>query len=264
MDTKKEEEKTQNNNIPKLKPIEPEVKLKNNEIGIKSNLKGLDIKKLIDKIIYLLIIKKLPNIILKSRGKGIQKLISIQDILRRKVLGLYVIQKTYSNSYINENDNNKQIKLPCLDIILSIEEPSNKSEGFFSPLPLEDLDKNYIDPKNPVNFQIQFNNQRGKNNLRGRYRPGFRGRGNNFFNKRGNNIYYQRRNNYNNNYNQRRYNNYNNNNRYNNNYNYNYNNNNYILRRRGFKIRRRFRGNNRGSYKRQDEDYKGFKNENQY
>ena len=44
--------------------------------------------------------------------------------------------------------------------------------------------------------------------------------------------------------------------------NYIYNNN--ILRRRGFKIRRRFRGNNRGSYKRQDEDYKGFKNENQY
>ena len=65
MDTKKEEEKTQNNNnnIPKLKPIEPEAKLKNNEIGIKSNIKGFDIKKLIDKIIYLLIIKKLPNII---------------------------------------------------------------------------------------------------------------------------------------------------------------------------------------------------------
>ena len=277
MDTKKEEEKTQNNNnnIPKLKPIEPEAKLKNNEIGIKSNIKGFDIKKLIDKIIYLLIIKKLPNIILKSRGKGIQKLISIQDILRRKVLGLYVIQKTYSNSYINENDNNKQIKLPCLDIILWIEEPPNKNEGFFSPLPLEDLDKNYIDPKNPINFQMQLNNQRGRNNFRGRYRPGFRGRGNNFFNKRGNNNYFQRRNNnnynynnnlmkynYNNNYNQRRYNNYNNNNRYNNNYNYNYNNNNYILRRRGFKRRGRFRGNNREGFKREDEDYKEFKSEN--
>ena len=270
MDIKNEEEKIQNNNIPKLKPIEPNEKLKNNEIGIKSNIKGIDIKKLIDKIIYLLIIKKLPNIILKSRGKGIQKLISIQDIIRRKVLGLYVIQKTYSNSYINESDNNKQIKLPCLDIILSIEEPSNKNEGFFSPLPLEDLDKNYIDPKNPINFQMQLNNQRGRNNLRGRYKPGFRGRGNNFFNRRGNNNYYQRRNNnnnfnnnqmnynYNNNYVQRRYNNYNNNYRYNNNYNYN------NLSRRGFKIKGRFRGNNRGSFKREDEDYREFKNRNKY
>ena len=260
---------------PRLKPVKPEEKLKNNEIGVKTDIKGFDIKKFIDKIIYLLIIKKLPNLILKSRGKGIQKLISIQDILRRKVLGLYVIQKTYSNSYINENDNNKQIKLPCLDIILSIEEPPNKNEGFFSPLPLEDLDKNYIDPKNPINFQMQLNNQRGRNNFRGRYRPGFRGRGNNFFNKRGNNNYFQRRNNnnynynnnlmkynYNNNYNQRRYNNYNNNNRYNNNYNYNYNNNNYILRRRGFKRRGRFRGNNREGFKREDEDYKEFKSEN--
>ena len=258
---------------PRLKPVKPEEKLKNNEIGVKTDIKGFDIKKFIDKIIYLLIIKKLPNLILKSRGKGIQKLISIQDILRRKVLGLYVIQKTYSTSYISEKDNNKEVKLPCLDVILSIEEPSDKTEGFFSPLPIEDLDKNYIDPKNPINFQMNYQRNR-ENNFRGRYRAGFRGRGrgrgnynlrnnNNF--RRGNynmrNNYYNQRNNY---YSQRYYN-------YNQRGNFEQRDfyNNYNQRGRNFR-QRRFR-NNRGrfnrmndnnNYRREDEDYRGFKGGN--
>ena len=258
---------------PKLKPVKPEEKLKNNEIGVKTDIKGFDIKKFIDKIIYLLIIKKLPNLILKSRGKGIQKLISIQDILRRKILGLYIIQKTYSTSYISEKENNKEVKLPCLDVILSIEEPSDKTEGFFSPLPIEDLDKNYIDPKNPINFQMNYQRNR-ENNFRGRYRAGFRGRGrgrgnynlrnnNNF--RRGNynmrNNYYNQRNNY---YSQRYYN-------YNQRGNFEQRDfyNNYNQRGRNFR-QRRFR-NNRGrfnrmndnnNYRREDEDYRGFKGGN--
>ena len=255
---------------PKLKPVKPEEKLKNNEIGVKTDIKGFDIKKFIDKIIYLLIIKKLPNLILKSRGKGIQKLISIQDILRRKVLGLYVIQKTYSTSYISEKDNNKEVKLPCLDVILSIEEPSDKTEGFFSPLPIEELDKNYIDPKNPINFQMTYNNQRNReNNYRGRYRAGFRGRGrgnfmrnNNYFrrrnlNIRGNNNYYNQGNN---NYVQR-YNNYNQKRNYGQRSYYN----NYNQKNRSFRQRRfmNFRGEynrmNNNTFRREDEDYRGFK-----
>ena len=263
-----------NTNIPpRLKPVKPEEKLKNNEIGVKTDIKGFDIKKFIDKIIYLLVIKKLPNLILKSRGKGIHKLISIQDILRRKILGLYVIQKTYSTSYISEKDNNKEVKLPCLDVILSIEEPSDKTEGFFSPLPIEDLDKNYIDPKNPINFQMTYQRNR-ENNFRGRYRAGFRGRGrgrgnmrnnNNFrrgnYNMRGNNNYYNQRYNY---YNQR-YNNYNQRGNFEQRDSYN----NYNQRGRNFRQRRfrNYRGrfnrmNDNNNYRREDEDYRGFKGGN--
>ncbi len=260
-----------NTNIPpRLKPVKPEEKLKNNEIGVKTDIKGFDIKKFIDKIIYLLVIKKLPNLILKSRGKGIHKLISIQDILRRKILGLYVIQKTYSTSYISEKDNNKEVKLPCLDVILSIEEPSDKTEGFFSPLPIEDLDKNYIDPKNPINFQMTYQRNR-ENNFRGRYRAGFRGRGrgnmrnnNNFrrgnYNMRGNNNYYNQRYNY---YNQR-YNNYNQRGNFEQRDSYN----NYNQRGRNFRQRRfrnyrgRFNRMNDNNYRREDEDYRGFKGGN--
>jgi DNA-binding protein len=260
-------------NIPTLKPIIPIPQLKYNEIGIRSDLKGYQIKNLIDKIIFFLIYKKYPTVTLKSRGKGIQKLISIQDILRRKILGLYIIQKTYSTSYISEKENNKEVKLPCLDVILSIEEPSDKTEGFFSPLPIEDLDKNYIDPKNPINFQMNYQRNR-ENNFRGRYRAGFRGRGrgrgnnnlrnnNNF--RRGNynmrNNYYNQRNNY---YSQRYYN-------YNQRGNFEQRDfyNNYNQRGRNFR-QIRFR-NNRGrfnrmndnnNYRREDEDYRGFKGGN--
>ena len=91
-------------NYPKLKPVEPMKKLKYNEIGVKSDVKGNDLKNLIDKVIFILIYKNYPNVTLKSRGKGTSKLISIIDILRRKILGLYVQQKTYSTSYINESN----------------------------------------------------------------------------------------------------------------------------------------------------------------
>ena len=258
---------------PKLKPVKPEEKLKNNEIGVKTDIKGFDIKKLLDKIIYLLIIKKLPNVTLKSRGKGIHKLISIQDILRRKVLGLYVIQKTYSNTYINEKDNNKQVRLPCLDIIFSIEEPVDKTEGFFYPLKKEELDKNFIDPQNPINFIMNSKNQRN-GNFRGRYKAGFRGRGRgrgnypnnrgrgNFRNNRGRGNYNnpRGRGNYNNNRGRGNYNN--NRGNYNN---YRGNNNRGNQRGNYGNYRGRFiRRGNYENFRREDEDYRGFKGGNRY
>ncbi len=271
MDPKKEEN-TQDLSY-RLKPLEPDEKLKNNEIGVKTDIKGFDIKKLLDKIIYLLIIKKLPNVTLKSRGKGIHKLISIQDILRRKVLGLYVIQKTYSNTYINEKDNNKQVRLPCLDIIFSIEEPVDKTEGFFYPLKKEELDKNYIDPQNPINFVMNSNNQRN-GNYRGRYKAGFRGRGRgrgNYPNNRGRGNYWNNRGrgNYNNPRGRGNYNNNRGRGNYNNNrgnYN-NYRGNNYRGNQRGNYGNYRGRFIRRGNYenfRREDEDYRGFKGGNRY
>ena len=271
MDPKKEEN-TQDLSY-RLKPLEPDEKLKNNEIGVKTDIKGFDIKKLLDKIIYLLIIKKLPNVTLKSRGKGIHKLISIQDILRRKVLGLYVIQKTYSNTYINEKDNNKQVRLPCLDIIFSIEEPVDKTEGFFYPLKKEELDKNFIDPQNPINFIMNSKNQRN-GNFRGRYKAGFRGRGRgrgnypnnrgrgNFRNNRGRGNYNnpRGRGNYNNNRGRGNYNN--NRGNYNN---YRGNNNRGNQRGNYGNYRGRFiRRGNYENFRREDEDYRGFKGGNRY
>ena len=196
-------------NVPILKPIIPIPKLKYNEIGIRSDLKGFQIKNLIDKIIFFLIYKKYPTVTLKSRGKGIQKLISIIDILQRKILGLYVKQKTYSTSYINNIDPNKEVKLPCMDSILTLNEPNDKNEVYLPLRKIEELENNFIDPKNPPDFRtirgnnINYNNNNNNNNnnnynnynnniRRGRgrgriinrvnrgnlsFRPGFRGRG---------------------------------------------------------------------------------------
>jgi hypothetical protein len=150
-------------NVPILKPIIPIPKLKYNEIGIRSDLKGYQIKNLIDKIIFFLIYKKYPTVTLKSRGKGIQKLISIIDILQRKILGLYVKQKTYSTSYVNNIDPNKEVKLPCMDSILTINEPNDKNEGYLPLRKIEELENNYIDPKNPPDFRTIKGNNNNNN-----------------------------------------------------------------------------------------------------
>ena len=85
-----------------LRPKEPIPKLKRNEIGVKSSLQGLEIKRLIDKVVRDIVIKRNKNVILKARGKGTTKLLSIVDILKSKILGLYHCPKTYSTTYISE------------------------------------------------------------------------------------------------------------------------------------------------------------------
>ena len=268
-----------NNHKANLKPKEPIPKLKYNEIGVRSDLKGFQIKNLIDKIIFFLIYKKYSSVILKSRAKGISKLISIIDILQRKILGLYVKQQTYSTIYINIQDN-KEIKFPCMDAIFTLKE----TEGFSQPRNINELESNFIDPKNPPDFRnIKRNNNNNNynNNIKNRgrdfnvmkFRPGFRGR---FFNRgnrliknafRGRNIY---NNNYNNNNNLRNNNNYNNNNNFIN----NIQNNNFNQRRRfinrgrvGRRIMRSNRGNTNmimryNNVKKDDEDYREFKGYN--
>ena len=269
-----------NNHKANLKPKEPIPKLKYNEIGVRSDLKGFQIKNLIDKIIFFLIYKKYSSVILKSRAKGISKLISIIDILQRKILGLYVKQQTYSTIYINIQDN-KEINFPCMDAIFTLKE----TEGFSQPRNINELESNFIDPKNPPDFRnIKRNNNNNNynNNIKNRgrdfnvmkFRPGFRGR---FFNRgnrliknafRGRNIY---NNNYNNNNNLRNNNNYNNNN---NNFINNIQNNNFNQRRRfinrgrvGRRIMRSNRGNNNmimryNNVQKDDEDYREFKGYN--
>ena len=152
------------NRPPQLNPINPIPKLQQNEIGIRSDLKGPEIKNVVDKVVRMLVYRHFYSVTLKSRGKGVSKLISIVDILKNKVLGLYHYTKTYSTSYYNVNDN-KEIKLPCMDAVLSLEEPKDKTYGFVPPKKLEDMDEKYIDPKD---FE---------NNNRRHFKPGFRGRG---------------------------------------------------------------------------------------
>lgn len=170
---------THNKTNPKQNQNDTESKLQNNEIGIKSELKGTEIKKIVDRAIDKLVYKKFKTVILKARGQSISKLISIIDIIRSKILGVYVVQKTYSTKFKSENDNsNKEIKLPSMDAILSLEEPTDKTFGCYPPKGKDEMDKNYIDPKDPPmkGRREQMNNI---NSFRGRrgYHPGFRGRG---------------------------------------------------------------------------------------
>lgn len=85
-----------------LKPKEPIPKLKRNEIGVKSTLQGPGIKRLIDRVISDIVYYNFKNVVLKARGKGTTKLLSIVDILKSKILGLYHYTKTYSTTYVSE------------------------------------------------------------------------------------------------------------------------------------------------------------------
>lgn len=169
-----------------LNPVDPIPRLQYNELGIKSTIKGRQIKIVIDKIINFLLYRQYSSVILKARGKGISKLISIVDILKNKVLGLYHIPKTYSTTYTTVKDN-KEVKLPCMDVELLLHEPQNKFCGFVPPKKKEEMEPNFIDPnhlpgKNGFgqqrNFRPGFRGGRGRHRGRGGMRGNFRGRGN--------------------------------------------------------------------------------------
>lgn len=57
-----------NESAPKLKPVEEQLKLQFNEIGIKSDVKGPEIKRIIDKVVNDLVYRDFEKVILKSRG----------------------------------------------------------------------------------------------------------------------------------------------------------------------------------------------------
>jgi hypothetical protein len=88
---------------------ETEIKrLEKNEIGIKSNLKGSEIKKYVDMAIYKLFAFENRTITLKAIGKNLNnflgnacsKVLSIADIIRRKIKNLYQLNNHYSRKYI--------------------------------------------------------------------------------------------------------------------------------------------------------------------
>lgn len=107
---------SQNDQVPlrrvSIEPAEEMKKLERNEIGIKSDLKGTEIKKYVDRAINKLIYAKLPVVTLKAigiffiyklifiLGNACSKVLSIADILRRKIKNLSEIHKNFSRKYI--------------------------------------------------------------------------------------------------------------------------------------------------------------------
>jgi hypothetical protein len=92
-----------NEQILKRVSIEPEEemkKLEKYEIGIKSGLKGSEIKEYVDRAIYKIINQNHGRVILKAIGIACSKVLSISDILKRKVKGLQEIHKNYSRKYV--------------------------------------------------------------------------------------------------------------------------------------------------------------------
>ena len=152
--------------LPRLRPLYRSAPLRRGEFGIRSDLHGRDINSLINRITGLLYYRNFPRVTLKARSKGIEKLCSIIDIIRQRLRGVFITQRNYSNRYVYLNNPNKEVKLPCMDAVISFYRPNPSRFGF--------------------NRRIRGgfrrgNRTRGRRQGRGRrgFRPGFRGRRNN-------------------------------------------------------------------------------------
>ena len=83
-----------------INPETPMQQIRSNEIGIRSSVKGKEIRNYIDRAIYKLIYLNLRTITLKAIGNACNKLLSIADIIRRKIKDLNQINHTFSRKYI--------------------------------------------------------------------------------------------------------------------------------------------------------------------
>ena len=90
------------NNLKRI-AIESEIplqKLAPDEFGIKSSIKGAEISEIVDKILYKLLNRNMRKITLKAIGNACNKVLSMADIIRRKIKDLNQINNTYSRKYI--------------------------------------------------------------------------------------------------------------------------------------------------------------------
>ena len=152
--------------LPRLRPLYRSAPLRRGEFGIRSDLHGRDINSLINRITGLLYYRNFPRVTLKARSKGIEKLCSIIDIIRQRLRGVFITQRNYSNRYVYLNNPNKEVKLPCMDAVISFYRPNPSRFGF--------------NRRRRGGFR-RGNRTRGRRQGRGRrgFRPGFRGRRNN-------------------------------------------------------------------------------------
>ena len=152
--------------LPRLRPLYKSAPLRRGEFGIRSDLHGREINRLLNRIIGLLYYRHFPRVTLKARSKGIEKLCSIIDIIRQRLRGVFITQRNYSNRYVYLNNPNKEVKLPCMDAVISFYRPNPSRFGF--------------NRRRRGGFR-RGNRTRGRRQGRGRrgFRPGFRGRRNN-------------------------------------------------------------------------------------
>ena len=83
-----------------INPESPMEKISSNEIGIRSSVKGREIRDYINRAIYKLVNLNMRTITLKAIGNACNKLLSISDIIKRKIKDLNQINHTYSRKYI--------------------------------------------------------------------------------------------------------------------------------------------------------------------
>ena len=89
----------------------PLQKLQPNELGIKSGIKGAEISEIIERVLEKLLYRNMRKITLKAIGNACNKVLSMADILRRKIKDLNQINYTYSRKYIAKYESEDVKKL---------------------------------------------------------------------------------------------------------------------------------------------------------
>lgn len=103
MDYRNRVDNDSENQLTRVKVVpEKEIEqLQQNEIGIKADLKGIEIKQCLDNAIYKLIEKNFRKITLKAIGNATMKALSLADMLKRKIKGLEQVNYSYVKKYIS-------------------------------------------------------------------------------------------------------------------------------------------------------------------
>ena len=171
-------------NYQRLIPLDRRVPLRRGEFGVRSDLRGQELNNLINRVTNLLKYRNFNRVTLKARSKGIEKLCSIIDILRNKIVGLYTIQRNYSNRYRVPSERNRIIRLPCMDCILTFQRPNNFNTSFMAPKPRQQMRRNVVGRRG--NFNRRRFNRGGQKGFRAGFRGRRFGRGRGY-NRRGNN-----------------------------------------------------------------------------
>jgi DNA-binding protein len=89
----------------------PLQKLAPNEFGIKSGIKGAEISEIVERILYKLLDRNMRTITLKAIGNACNKVLSMADIIRRKIKDLNQINITYSRKYTAKYESDDVILL---------------------------------------------------------------------------------------------------------------------------------------------------------
>ena len=78
----------------------PLEKLRQDQIGIKSGIRGAEISEIVDRILEKLLYRNMRKVTLKAIGNACNKVLSMADIIRRKIKDLNQITDSYSRKYI--------------------------------------------------------------------------------------------------------------------------------------------------------------------